>query len=198
MLFEFLTASVAQKLADLGFVEFWAFCHFEEKIAKKNFFQKILTFSTKFKAIYISEFLSYTNDQVVKKHLHDQENASGNISWPRAHFRARCARLKWALGSKISNFVFFHNMSVARGARARARARPKLWNSDSSWKVEQKHTWTLFHISKIEKHGSWWSYAKIWKNRILSQKWKKIEKSKIFQKNFIFTLNSRTTRLICF
>ena len=86
----------------------------------------------------------------------------------------------------------------ARGARARARARPKLWNSDSSWKVEQKHTWTLFHISKIEKHRSWWSYAKIWKNRILSQKWKKIEKSKIFQKKFISTLNSRTTRLICF
>jgi len=109
------------------------------------FFQQILTFSTKFKAIYISEFLSYTNDQVVKKHLHDQENASGNISWPRAHFRARCARLKWALGSKISHFVFFHNMSVARGARARSRARPKLWNSDSSWKVEQKHTWTLCH-----------------------------------------------------
>ena len=186
MLFDYLTASVAQKLADLGFVEFWALCHFEEKIAKKNFFfQQILIFSTKFKAIYISEFLRNTNDQVAKKHLHDQENASGNISWPHAHFRARCARLKWALGSKISHFVFFHNMSVARGARARSRARPKLWNSDSSWKVEQKHTWTLFHISKIEKHRSWWSYAKIWKNWILSQKWKnwKIEN---FSKKFHF------------
>jgi len=61
-------------------LNFEHFVILKKKLQKKIFFQQILTFSTKFKAIYISEFLSYTNDQVVKKHLHDQENAFGNIS----------------------------------------------------------------------------------------------------------------------
>ena len=66
----------------------------------------------------------------------------------RARTSARAARtFIWHYEAKIQNFTFFIVLHWIL-----ARARLKVQNSESASKMEQKHSWTLFHISKIDDY----------------------------------------------
>ena len=84
----------------------------------KIFASQILNFIPNFKILYLCEFLSYDNDQIMKKYLFLSENLIFIILLARAHYRARCAPCQ--MPQKCHFWLILKVHEVAREVAARA------------------------------------------------------------------------------
>ena len=90
-------------------------------------------FLQNFKTPYLCKFLSYDNDQIMKKYLFLSENLIFIILLARAHYRARCAPCQ--MPHKCHFWLLFKVYEAARGLAARAN----FWRAPSDRKSKMQH-----------------------------------------------------------